>query len=130
MFFNIKFYLATALFVFLLLFKYNCLHFHPTTSLAPPIPASHPRNYSLWFCPCVLYICSLMALPLLSPIIPLSLLSGYCQFVLYFNVSGYILLAYKNSHLFLSSCIIFLSIKSERFLINPFIITLTKIYIH
>ena len=29
--------------------------------------------------------------PLLSPVILLP--SGYCQFVLYFNVSGYILLA-------------------------------------
>ena len=34
-----------------------------------------------------------MDLPLFSPIIPLPLLSGYCQFVLYFNVSGSILLA-------------------------------------
>ena len=54
----------------LLLFKYSCLHFHPTT--APPIPASHPWTYPFWLCPCVPYTCSLMALPLFSPIIPLS----------------------------------------------------------
>ena len=39
------------------------------------------------------YICSLVTLPLFSPIIPSPLPSGYCQFVLNFNVSGYILLA-------------------------------------
>ena len=54
---------------FLLLFKYNCLPFHPTT--APPIPASHPWTYPLWLCLCVLYTCSLMDCPLFSPIIPL-----------------------------------------------------------
>ena len=61
---------------------------------APPIPTSHPRTYRLWLCPCVLYICSLMVLSLCSPIITSSPIpSGYCQFVLHFNVSGYIFLA-------------------------------------
>ena len=42
-----------------------------------PIPTSHPRAYPLWLCPCVLYTCSLMTLPLFPPIIPLPLPSGY-----------------------------------------------------
>ena len=75
--------------LFLVLFKYSCLHFYPTTTPALPITASHSRTYPLGLCPCVPYTCSLMALPLLS-LSPL--LSGHCQFVLYFNVSGYILL--------------------------------------
>ena len=54
--------------LFLLLFKYSCLHFHPTTIPAPPIPPSHPSAYLLWPCPCVLYTCSFMGLLLLSPI--------------------------------------------------------------
>ena len=40
-------------------------------SPAPPISASHPRTYPFWLCPCVLYTCSLMALPLFSSIISL-----------------------------------------------------------
>ena len=62
----------------------------PRPPPAPPIPASHPWTYPLWLCPCVLYTCSLMTLPLLSLS---SLFSGNCQFVLYFSVSGCILLA-------------------------------------
>ena len=60
---------------------------------ATPIPTSYLPTYPLWLCLFILYTCSLMALPLLSSIIPLPLLSGYLQFVLYFNVSGCILLA-------------------------------------
>ena len=58
----------------------------------PPRPSLPPnlKPTPLWLCPCVLYTCSLMTLPLLS-LSPL--LSGYCQFVLYFNVFGCILLA-------------------------------------
>ena len=56
---------------------------------SPPIPASHPRTYPLWLCPCVLHTCSLMDLPLF-PLLSLSPVpSGYCQFVLYFNISGW-----------------------------------------
>ena len=55
-------------------------------------PAYHPRSYPLWLCPCVLHTCSLTALPLFPPIIPLP--SGYCQFVLYINVSGFSSWAY------------------------------------
>ena len=71
---------------FLLLFKHSCPHI-PTCPSAPPIPAFHPQTYSLWFCPCVFYTHSLMALLLFSPITSLLPLSGYCQFLLYFNVS-------------------------------------------
>ena len=45
--------------------------FNPPWSPTPPIPTSHPRTYPLWLCTCVLYTCSLMDLPLFSPIIPL-----------------------------------------------------------
>ena len=41
-------------FIFLLLFKYSCLHFTPTT--LPPIPTSHPQSYpSLALSMCPLY---------------------------------------------------------------------------
>ena len=66
---------------FFKLFKYSCLHFDS---------ASHPQTYHLWLCPWILCTCSSMTLPLLS-LSPL--LSGNCQFVLYSNVSGCILLA-------------------------------------
>ena len=46
--------------IFLLLFKYGCVHFPTTTS-------------PLWLCPRVLYTCSFMTLPFLSPLNPLSL---------------------------------------------------------
>ena len=59
----------------------------------PPIPTSHPWTYPLWLCLWVLYTCSLMTFSLFPPIISLPLPSGYCQFILNFNVSGYILFA-------------------------------------
>ena len=79
---------------FLLLFKYSGLHFPPTI---PPNP-SHPHLPPLilppaWFCPCVLYTCFLTTLPPFPPLSFSPFPSGYCQFVLYFNVSGCILLA-------------------------------------
>ena len=63
----------------------------------PPNP-SHPHLPPLtlppaWFCPCVLYTCFLTTLPPFPPLSFSPFPSGYCQFVLYFNVSGYILLA-------------------------------------
>ena len=45
--------------------------FSPHHTPAPPILTSHPQTYPLRLCPWVLYTCSLMALPLFSPIIPL-----------------------------------------------------------
>ena len=91
-FFNIVIILFIHL--FLLLFKYSCLHFHHTTPFPHPlIPAFRPPTYLLWLCPCVLYTCFLMPFPYYPPLSLFPLLSGYCQFVLYFNVSGCILLA-------------------------------------
>ena len=53
----------------LLLFKYSCLHFTPTTPHPTPaklisLPCFHPRP---WFCSCVLYSCSWKLFPSLSP---------------------------------------------------------------
>ena len=67
------------------MFKYSCLHFPPYDSTPPhPLPTSHPQSFPLWLrpwlCLWVLYTCSLMTLPLLSPIISSPLPSGYCQF--------------------------------------------------
>ena len=56
--------------IFLSLLKYTCLHCLPTTSPHPTHPTSHPQSYPLWLCACVLHTCSLMALLLFSPIIP------------------------------------------------------------
>ena len=54
-----------------LLFRYSCLHFHPTMP-PPPHPSSPPTLEStlLWLCPYVLYTFSLMVLLLFSPNIP------------------------------------------------------------
>ena len=60
----------TDVLFFLLFFKYSCLHFHPTSASHPTCPHLPPSNTPLWLCPCVLYTCSLIALPLYSPIIP------------------------------------------------------------
>ena len=43
-------------FLFLLLFKYSCLHFPATTVPSPPTLTSHPQSSPLWLCPWVLYI--------------------------------------------------------------------------
>ena len=61
-------YLLTYLFMYVVQVKLS--PFSPHHTPRPPIPASHPRTYPLWLCPCVFYTCSLMALPLFSPIIP------------------------------------------------------------
>ena len=56
---------------FLLLFKYNCLHFLPTTPLQPqlaPLPTLDPTP--VWFCPSVLYTCSRKPCPLFPPLSP------------------------------------------------------------
>ena len=77
-----------------LLFKFNYCSSTVVSILLQPQPSSvSTLDCTLfWFCPCVLYTCPSMTLPLLSPVIPLPYPSGYCQFVLYFNVSGNILL--------------------------------------
>ena len=83
-----------VVFIFLISFIIFLFFYCLTTVISiftTPIPTPHPQTSPLLLCPCVFYTCSLMALPLLTPIIPLP--SGYCQFVLYLNVSGCILLA-------------------------------------
>ena len=67
--------------------------FPPLPSSAHPIPSSHSQFPHC--CPClwVIYTCSLSSLLFFPPLFPLPLPSGYCQFVLYFNVSACILLA-------------------------------------
>ena len=76
--------------LFLLLFKYICLHFPPHLSSTP---TSHPQSYPLLALSMgPLYIFLDLTFSPFSLIIPSLLPSGYCQFVLYFNVSGSILL--------------------------------------
>ena len=61
------FYLFIYIYNYLLLFKYSCLHFSPPL---PPHHLSPPPTFDstpLWLCPCVLYTCSLMTLPLFPP---------------------------------------------------------------
>ena len=75
-------------------FFYYCCSSTVVSIFFLPLPLPHPTppptlNYPPhWLYPCVLYTCSLMTLLLFCSLIPC-----YCQFVLYFNVSGYILLA-------------------------------------
>ncbi|KAF6084315.1 hypothetical protein HJG60_008591 [Phyllostomus discolor] len=85
------FYTFFLLFLFLLLLKCNCLHFPATTFPCPTQPHLPPSILlPVWLCPWDLHTCSLKILPLLSPVTRFLLPSSYCQFVLYFNVSGYI----------------------------------------
>ena len=96
-FFGFYFFIYSFMFFFLILF-YHCSSilvfiFLPPLSPTPPHPTSHPQLYT--FCLCHGYVihvswCSFLIFP------PLSLSrfpSTYCQLVLYFNVSGSILLA-------------------------------------
>ena len=46
----------------------------------PPPPTFNP--FPLWLCPWALHTCSLTTLPLLSPIVPSPVPSGFCQFAL------------------------------------------------
>ena len=55
------------------------------------LPQSTPNSLSVPVSPIFLFLH--VPLPLLSLVITLPLPSGYCQFVLYFNVPSYILLA-------------------------------------
>ena len=64
-------------------------HHHFPLACPPPPPTLNPTP--LWLCPWVLYTCSFMTLSLLSHITSLPPNSGYCQFVVNFKVSGYIL---------------------------------------
>ena len=59
----------------------------------PTLPCLPPSKLPLWLCPCVLFTCSLMALPLFSPIIPFPCPSGYCSLFLFSTSLVIILLA-------------------------------------
>ena len=85
--FGADFCLCLFIVVQVQLSPFSCLLFPPPH---PPPPPAHPSP--LWLCPWALYTCFLMTLPFLSPLLSSPLSSGYCQFVLYFNVSAYILL--------------------------------------
>ena len=90
--FSFIFFILFFIFIYLffLLFKFSCLHFPPTASPHPAHPHLPPLNLpALSMCP----IHMLTTLPLLYPVVPFLLPPGDCQFVLYFNVSGYVLLA-------------------------------------
>ena len=56
--------------LFLLLFKYSCLHFPATTLPSPTHPYLPSSILPSCLCPWVLYTCSLTTFPLLSSIIP------------------------------------------------------------
>ena len=61
-----------TLIFFLILFNYSCLHFPPNDS--PPPQSSPPPTLNptpLWFCPCVLYTCSLLPFLRFPPLSPL-----------------------------------------------------------
>ena len=80
-------------FIFFIVVQVQLPPFPPTTPPTPALPTSPLDPSSLWLCPYVLYTCSLMTLPPFPTIIPSHIFFGYCQFVLYFNVSDYIFLA-------------------------------------
>ena len=80
-------------FFVLLLFNYSCPHFSPIT-LSCPTHLPHP----ILPAPLVCIHGSFIHVPWLDPspsfpLFPYLLPCGYCQFVLYFHVSGYILLS-------------------------------------
>ena len=79
--------------IILLLFKYSYLHLPPATPpTTPAIPTSLPCFHpTLVLSMCPLYM-FLKTLSLFPSIIPSYLPFGYCQIVLNFNASGYILL--------------------------------------
>ena len=94
--FNIKLFSQISFFsFFLLLFKYSYLHFHP--NMSPLLYPSLPPTLKLT--PFGFVHVSIIHVPWWPfpyyPLLSLSpLLSGYWQFVLYFNVSGCILIAF------------------------------------
>ena len=71
----------------------------------PPHPSPPPtlNPTPLRLCPWIPYICSFCPFPFFPPLSLSPILSGYCHFVLYFNVSGCIYL-----FIFLFSLLIFL----------------------
>ena len=64
---------------------------HSTTPYPPPPPSLNPTPF--WLCPWVLYTCSLMTLPLLSPVTLLPTPLWVIVSLFFISMSGYILFA-------------------------------------
>ena len=80
------------LFYFLLLFKYSCLHFTPTTPphhTNPHFPPLILSPFSFSMCSLCMFLLEPSTLSYVITHFP----SAYSQFVFCFNVSGYIFLA-------------------------------------
>ena len=86
-----QWYLYTFIY-FYLFFSYSCHTFFPITHPHLIHPDSHSQSSPLSgpMSPLLIFLCLL--LPLLSPTMPSPPLSGHIQFILYFQVSGSILL--------------------------------------
>ena len=80
-------------FCFFFLFFLNCCWSIVVSTFPQPSPPPTFDPTPLWLCPWVLHTCSLTTVPLFRSIILSHLPSDYCQFVLYLNVSGSVLLA-------------------------------------
>ena len=89
---NLYYIFYYVILLLFLLFKYHCLHF-PTTTFSHH---THPYFPPLLLPPRFGFVHGSFINvpwwhhPFFPPLSPSSLPSGYCQFVLYFNVSGYI----------------------------------------
>ena len=83
-------------FTFFIVVQVQLCPFHFPLPPTPAIPISNPWSYNplvVSMCPLYIFLKPLHTPP---PIILSQLLSDYCQLVLNFNVSGYILLAWKT----------------------------------
>ena len=80
--------------IYVLLFKYSFLHFPTNASPAPPTPTSQLQSYPQFgFVHGSFIQVSWWSFPIFLLLSPYPLPPGHCQFVLYFNVSGSVLLA-------------------------------------
>ena len=100
-FFNFLFFYSFLFHFIFFIFK-NFIVIQVVVCLSPPpLPSSQPSpplspdSTPPRFCPCVLYSCTWKPFTLFPSLSPLTYPSGYCPFVLNFNVSGYILLTCK-----------------------------------
>ena len=85
-------YIFIFVIIIFVLFNYSCLHLPPTT---PPYPSQTHLPPLLPPSPLVLSMCPVQQfLKTPPPTVPSPLSSGYCQTVLNFDVSGYILFAF------------------------------------